>query len=327
MANDVAEAMDIESTLSGSLLESGFPFGDQARTGQSVFATVAGGLGFDTSERRDAIAGRDRLQKLQGQILGIRMNRMIAGGESITNDKLAFLQSISPGTDKSPQANALLYADFLQEELNIADIEETPISASERKRSMDFIRKARSGEFFQSDNEPTADGSDPQGSASESFGRFADFTLEKLQDIDVAALSVEDLPAFRARFDQLKQIDIPDVSIPDVLRMNFEQLKQTDFGSMSESVKNAALERYQQLAEASAPVIESALEKAKAGLATAQDFAQMSVEEIQQIDEQDIKDWTQEQLDEYNRRRKQLGLAVKFAAFKFQRNRLKKKEE
>jgi len=203
LTDEAFEIMDIETELSGSLLESGFPFGGEARTGQSALATVGGALGFNTKAQKDSVAKRDRVGKLYGQILGIRMRRMADSGETITNDKLAFLQSISPDTNKSAPANALLLADFLQEELNNADIEGTRMPAEDRNKALDFIRKARSGGFSQ-ESEPVVDAPGIASGAAESFGRFKDFTMDQIQSINVPDLPTADIPAFRARFDQLK---------------------------------------------------------------------------------------------------------------------------
>jgi len=200
LTTEAVEIMDIEGELAGSLLESGFPFGGQARTGKSALATIGGALGFDTKEQKQAVAKRDRVEKLYGQILGIRMQRLSESGESITNDKLAFLQSISPDTEKSSDANAKLLADFLQEELNRADIEGTKISAEERRKTLDFIRKARSGGFEQQ-SEPVVDAP----GLLESAGDFARSTMDQLQNIDIPSLPPEQIESFRARFDQLKQ--------------------------------------------------------------------------------------------------------------------------
>ncbi len=255
LTTEALEIMDIESELAGSLLESGFPFGGQARTGQSALATIGGALGFDTKAQKQAVAKRDRVEKLYGQILGIRMQRLSASGESITNDKLAFLQSISPDTNKSPDANAKLLADFLQEELNKADIESTKIPAAERKKVLDFIRKARSGEFLQTDQEPIID----TPGLLESAGQFASSTMEQLEDI-IPSLPPEQIEAFEARLEQLKQQTMPLV------------------------------------------------EKVRAGLATAKDFAELTIEDIKQINQDDIKNWTKTQVDAFNKRRKELGL-------------------
>ncbi len=192
LTTEALEIMDIESELSGSLLESGFPFGGQARTGQSALATVGGLLGFDTKEQKQNVAKRDRVEKLYGQILGIRMQRMSESGESITNDKLAFLQSVSPSTDKSSDANAKLLADFLQEELNKSDIEGTKIPAAERKKVLDFIRKARSGEFVQA------------GEAVIDIPAIAKMTIQQLEGLDIENMSDELFEAVVARRDALK---------------------------------------------------------------------------------------------------------------------------
>ncbi len=192
LTTEAVEIMDIESELAGSLLESGFPFGGQARTGQSALATMGGLLGFDTKEQKENVAKRDRVEKLYGQILGIKMQRLSESGESITNDKLAFLQSISPDTNKSPDANAKLLADFLQEELNRTDIEGTTISADERTKVLDFIRKARSGEFVQ------------QGEAVVDVPGIAKMTMQQLEELDIENMSDELFQAVIKRRDALK---------------------------------------------------------------------------------------------------------------------------
>ncbi len=192
LTTEAIEIMDIESDLSGSVLESGFPFGGQARTGQSTLATIGGALGFDTKSQKENVAKRDRVEKLYGQILGIRMQRMSDSGESITNDKLAFLQQISPDTSKSPDANARLLADFLQEELNTADIEGTTISASERTKAVDFIRKAREGGFEQQ-AEPVID-----------LPEIAKMTIEQIESLDIENMTREEIKAIRERIKALK---------------------------------------------------------------------------------------------------------------------------
>ena len=219
------------------------------------------------------------------------MNRLSESGESITNDKLAFLQSISPDTNKSPDANAKLLADFLQEELNRADIEGTKISASERKKTLDFIRKARSGEFLQTDQEPAVDGP----GLLESAGTFASSTMEQLQSIDIPKLPPEQIEAFRARFDQLKQ------QSSDALGTATTAVKDADFSPDQKLLAKMALLKTT-LAAA------SAFEKIKVGIANAADFAELTVDEIQQITKEDIKQWTEEQKTAFNKRRKELGL-------------------
>ena len=291
LTSEAIEIMDIESELAGSLLESGFPFGGQARTGQAALATVGGALGFDTEEQKQAIAKRDRVEKLYGQILGIRMQRMSASGETITNDKLAFLQQISPDTKKSPDANAKLLADFLQEELNTADIEGTTISADERRKALDFIRKARSGEFLQT-QEPVVDAPGAIEGATEAFGRFKDFTIEQIQKVDVPSLPEADIPALRAKLDQLKQQGAAAVeSVQSAVEPSSNQKLLAKMALLKTTLAAA-----------------SAIEKAKAGIAKAADFAELTIEEIQQIDKDDIKQWTKEQKDAFDKRRKELGL-------------------
>ena len=291
LTSEAIEIMDIESELAGSLLESGFPFGGQARTGQSTLATVGGALGFDTKAQKESVAKRDRVEKLYGQILGIRMQRLSESGESITNDKLAFLQSISPGTDKSPDANAKLLADFLQEELNKEDIAKTKIPADERKKVLDFIRKARSGEFLETGSGPAVDGP----GLLESAGDFARSTMEQLQSIDVPSLPPEQIEAFEARFNQLKQ------QATDALGSATTAVKDADFSPDQKLLAKIALMKTT-LAAA------SALEKVKVGIAKAADFAELTVDEIKQITKEDIKQWTEEQKAAFNKRRKELGL-------------------
>lgn len=192
LTKDATEALEIESALEGSTLGSGFPFVPEFRGVKSTFATLAGAAGFDTDEQTQDVASQDRLDKLYGQILGIRLQRMTDSGETITNDKLAFMQEISPSTEKRPEANAKLMADFLQEELNRADIEQTKIPAEDRAKVLDFIRKARSGEFLQGGKEPVLD-----------VPAISKMTMDQLEQIDPAALTAEAREAARKRYNEL----------------------------------------------------------------------------------------------------------------------------
>ena len=56
------------------------------------------------------------------------------------------------------------------------------------------------------------------------------------------------------------------------------------------------------------PVVSAAIAKAKAGLATAADFAKLQLEDIRQITPEDIKDWTAKQRAALEKRMDELGL-------------------
>jgi len=297
LTTDVIEAVSIGGDIEGSLLESGFPFGEQARTGKSAIATLGGLLGFDTKEQKQDVAKFDRLDKLNGMILNLRLKRLIDSGENITNDKLAFQQSISPSSDKRFETNTLLYADFLQEELNIADIEGPKVSADERKKILDFIRKARSGGFAQqADQEPIVDTPGAIEGASAAFGKFKDFTMEQIQGVDIPSLPQEQIDSFRSRFEQLKQ------QSEQSIKSGITAVQDTATPSSNQKLLAKIALMKSTLAAA------SVLEKVKVGIAKASDFAELTIEEIKQIDKEDIEEWTEEQKKAFNKRRKELGL-------------------
>lgn len=193
LTDSALEAIDIESTLAGSTVESGFPFGEQARTVKSAAATVGGLLGFDTKKQEESVFKRDRLDKLYGLVLNTRLNRLMEKDGNLTVTQIQQQMEISPSTDKRAEANALLLADFLQEEINRMDIEGTPISKEERNKVFDFIRKARTGEFFNADQAPVVD-----------VPEIAKMTRAELEQLDIEGMSDEMFDAVKKRLAELE---------------------------------------------------------------------------------------------------------------------------
>ena len=90
-----------------------------------------------------------------------------------------------------------------------------------------------------------------------------------------------------------------------------EQIEGIDIPSLPDEEVAAFRAKWDQLQQ-------SALDKVKAGIATVQDYAELTIEEVKQIDQEDVQAWTQQQVDALNKRRKQLGLGVKFILLKAQ---------
>ena len=144
LAKNAQEAVDIATSLEGTPLATGTSFGGAARDIGGTLAAIGSAGGADTTATKEHIANRDRLDKLYGQILNTRIERMTQNGQQMTDNKLAQLQKTSPSVDKRPEANRKLLADFLEEELVRADAAGTPILGETRKKIKTFIEAARS---------------------------------------------------------------------------------------------------------------------------------------------------------------------------------------
>ena len=194
LVSDVTEVADIEGVLSATLSESGFPFAEQATKGKLVAGKVAGALGFDDieGENKEDAAKRERARKLYGLILNRRLNKLMETDENLSITQIQQQMEISPSVDKPGPANILLLADFLQEELMSADIEGTEMSAADRKASLDFIRKARSG-GFDKDAEPVVD-----------VPAILKASREELDAMDIENMPQEQLEALKRRLKELQ---------------------------------------------------------------------------------------------------------------------------
>lgn len=144
VAKNAQEAVDIAASLEGTPWATGTSFGGAARDIGGTLAAIGSAGGADTKEAKEHMANRDRLDKLYGQILNTRIERMTQNGQQMTDNKLAQLQKTSPSGDKRPEANNKLLADFLEEELVRADAAGTPILGETRSKIKKFIEAARS---------------------------------------------------------------------------------------------------------------------------------------------------------------------------------------
>ena len=195
LVTDAFEVADIESEQTGSFLESGFPFAEQAETAKATLGTVAGVFGFgDTAEEQSAdVASRNRVEKLYGLILNKRLDKLMESDPNLTNTQIEQQQTISPSTDKKAGANLLLIADFMQEELINAEVEGIKIPSADRKRALDFIRKARGGELLGEQAAPVID-----------VPEIARMTRAELDGLDFSGMSAEMIQAVEDRLKELK---------------------------------------------------------------------------------------------------------------------------
>jgi len=195
LVSDTIEVADIEGVLTETFSESGFPFAEEATAGKLVAGKVLGSIGFGgvEAENKQDAAKRERARKLYGLILNSRLNKLMETDPNLSITQIEQQKEISPSVDKPGPANILLLADFMQEELNKADIEGTPISSADRKKALDFIRKARSGGFSETPSPVIID-----------VPAIAKMTLEQLEGLDVEALTQEQIDAVRARLSALK---------------------------------------------------------------------------------------------------------------------------
>ena len=141
------EAAELNARLAPTLLASG-------ASGQDVRRAIAQGVtevkrlfGVDTSKAEQLIADYDRFQKLNSQfIVGSMANIGGEGLGTVTNDKLQLLMKSMAGTGISPQANALIYADTIDDLLQVAEIEGFDIGGQDSFVELaDALRGRKSG--------------------------------------------------------------------------------------------------------------------------------------------------------------------------------------
>jgi len=271
--DDAFEIADI-SNRTPPLLASGIPGAGTGRDINALFGAVKETFGFGDkgAAAEQQTVDVDRKKKLYGVITQYNIAR--AGAN--TDQARAGVMEISPSDDKSDAANALLIADWMRNKISDATISGTKIPAELMKRMSSYIDQARDGSLFEGDSQTAVDGPGIVEGAEASLSKFMDFSAEKFHAIDVPSLPDIDVPAYRAKFEQLKQ----------------------------------------QATTAIGPLVE----KAKKGLADAKDFAQMGIDEVQQIKIEDAEGWTVEQIAAFSERLDQIipsipsGDQVKFAA-------------
>lgn len=118
------EAAALNERLAPTLLRSGASFQDARRAIANGVTDVKRLFGIDTSEAEALIADYDRFRKLNSKfIIGAMSNIGGEGLGTVTNDKLSLLMKSMAGAGISPGANNLIYADTIDQLLQIADIE------------------------------------------------------------------------------------------------------------------------------------------------------------------------------------------------------------
>ncbi len=265
--------IELQQDLEGSALAAGLPYGDFLRTVGGGLSAVMDMAGFDVSAAQDLIDKRDELGKLFADGTIESIDRFKDTG-SISIPKWNALVASAPEIGKTAIANAKVLATRMQAVLDAAERKSEDVP--NRKEIETWISDMKS--LTRGKTKAAIDGPGI-------LGRFKDFTLEQIQKVDVPALPEADIPALKAKLNQLKQQGAAAIepSSSQKLLAKMALLKTT-------------------LAAA------SAVEKVKVGIAKAADFAKLTIEEIQQIDQDDIKEWTEEQKAAFDKRRKELGL-------------------
>jgi hypothetical protein len=312
LVRDAFEIADITNETP-PLLQSGVPGNKNVRNATSFFGAVQNqfGIGDQGAEEGQDSANFDRKEKLYGVITQYNVERFGAN----TDQGRAMVMAISPSLDKKDEANALLIADHLQSRLSDAVIDGVEIPEKTRNEYIRYIKAARDGSLFNGSEDP-ANNVPANEPTVQPSSRFANFTSETLGQINLDDIvTPEDIASLELRIAELKSqtseaagtgVDRARSGLAtarDLAQMQFDDISQItleDTKKWTADQKAALEKRWQQMGR-------SALaEKAKAGFATASDFAMMTFEEISQITPEDIQNWSAAQKEAYERKRKQL---------------------
>jgi len=245
------EAVQLTTQLEESFLLSGTPLGGTARDINSIVAAVQSSFGGGASKRKQQIAARDRVGKLYGQILNKRVSEAIARGEPVTDAKLRQLQTTSPSLDKRPEANLLLLADFMEEELNSALQSRTPLTQDTINKVRKFISEARA-QKIQTGGAPDINVGgviDQAASAAQTgLGAAKDLFqsgVDKAKPVVASGIEQAQIAA-QSVIDRLLALDFKGMS-KEAKQRALDELSQIDPSQLSADAKAKAIELYDEL--------------------------------------------------------------------------------
>jgi hypothetical protein len=207
--------MSIGSELADTFSASGFPLRDQFAQLKSIVGTVGGRLGFEGSQDNlDDVTKGEIQAKTYAALTGRKIQSLLDQGVNLTNDLLEQINTEMPSIDKSDAANNHLIVGILKEELIRAEATGQKISAKTRKMVEELILADAMGTLSDRvsgvDIDLPAAASAASTAATEAAGRFSDWSMEQINSVDLDAISDEQIPQLRKRWEALKKAATPE---------------------------------------------------------------------------------------------------------------------
>lgn len=216
----------LNDQIKGTVVETGVPLSSWRRAGASGAASLGRIAGFDTAKLQDNITASDRLAKGLNDLVIETIDRF---GDQLTNDKLALLQSASANPNITPEAISSILGAISESMLDAADIEgynvadpdrvttfikrmKTPAARGAEPPMVDVPRlagdaRARAGRAVDAGAELAGEAADVAAEVVDQVAtRAADIarmTVEEIEDLDIDALTAEQLEALDARLKKL----------------------------------------------------------------------------------------------------------------------------
>lgn len=211
---DIRKIFNANKNIEGTLLQSGVPFSEARRGGVALFTSILEGVGVDQSDRRQALTDFDTARKGFNDLVLESIDRFGGEGGTLTNDKLALLESALANENITAEASASILATILEENIQAAELEKFNIK--ELEGANELLQELRDFELGITDEQEN-----------------------EVPDVD-----------FRGQLS--RGFDAARVRASDVAKMSIDQLNELAQSGreMSEEALRAAADRYEELRNA-----------------------------------------------------------------------------